>query len=443
MKASELRPAEYNPRTISDVKLQALKKSMGELGDISGFVYNHQTGNLVGGHQRLKCIPPDAVVDKKRLAETTKAGTIAEGSIMVDGERWNYREVDWPLSREKLANIAANKHGGDWDEDKLKEIMAELKNDSTVDIDLSGFNPIEIDEMLAGYNSEPDEEDDVIPEIDNENVITQTGDLFSLGDHRLLCGDSTKREDVERLMDGKKAELLFTSPPYADMREYEGCKDLGIDHLSDFIIAYEPYCRYQVVNLGIKRENHEIVSYWDEYITKARSIGYKFLAWNVWAKQNAGSVGNQSSFIPISHEWMFVFGKGFKDINRTEKRKSAVKRVGIETSRRQPDGQMKRSSCGRQGVFKEMESVYYQVTELGAIRKLHPATFPVDLAGKYVRSITSEGNIIVDPFLGSGSTLIAAEKTKRICHGMEIAPRYCDVIIARWEKYTGNKAIKC
>lgn len=156
MKIADIKPASYNPRIISDMKLQALKKSMGELGDISGFVYNHQTGNLVGGHQRLKCIPADAVITKKRLAETTKAGTVAEGSIMVDGERWNYREVDWSLSREKLANIAANKHGGDWDEDKLKEIMSELKNDSMVDIDLSGFNPIEIDEMLAGYEADTD-----------------------------------------------------------------------------------------------------------------------------------------------------------------------------------------------------------------------------------------------------------------------------------------------
>jgi DNA modification methylase len=100
------------------------------------------------------------------------------------------------------------------------------------------------------------------------------------------------------------------------------------------------------------------------------------------------------------------------------------------------------SSVGEQKELKEMESVYFTNSELSDIRSKHPATFPVDLAEKYIRSITDKDDIVIDPFLGSGSTLIACEKTNRICYGMELDPKYVDVIIKRWEDYTGNKAIK-
>lgn len=159
MKISDLRPAEYNPRKITDEKLRALKGCIEEFGDLSGFVFNRRTGNLVCGHQRLKCIPRGATIKKTKLDTATKTGTVAEGCVLVGGERWGYREVDWGIEREKMANIAANKHGGDWDEDKLGEIMRELSKSGDIDMDLSGFDFAEIEEMIAGESAKADSAD--------------------------------------------------------------------------------------------------------------------------------------------------------------------------------------------------------------------------------------------------------------------------------------------
>ncbi len=153
MKVFELKPAEYNPRLITDEKLNMLKESIEEFGDLSGVVFNRLTGNLVGGHQRLKCMSADSKIHKKDLKEKTKTGTVAEGSILVNGETWKYREVEWDLRREKKANLAANKHGGDWDEIKLKEVMNELAKEGVNDLEITGFDKLEIESLILDENS--------------------------------------------------------------------------------------------------------------------------------------------------------------------------------------------------------------------------------------------------------------------------------------------------
>jgi DNA modification methylase len=283
------------------------------------------------------------------------------------------------------------------------------------------------------------EDDYEIPdEIETDIVV---GDLFQIGEHRLLCGDSTDSEQVARLMDGKKAELLFTSPPYSDMREYNGDKDLSISNIIKFISTFEHYSEYQVINLGIQRKNHNIICYWDEYINLAKDVGYNFLSWNVWVKQNAGSIGNQSAFIPIRHEWIFVFGKTFKDINRTIERKTHINNKR-ERKVRQADGSMKLSSIGKQENLKEMESVIITNTELGSIRSKHPATFPVELPSEYIKSITNKKDIVSEPFLGSGTTMVACHQLDRVCYGMELDPKYCKVIIDRMRLLDSSLIIK-
>ena len=150
MEISELKPAEYNPRKITEEKLELLKESLEEFGDLSGIVFNKLTGNLICGHQRLKYMPRDCVINKKELETKSITGTVSEGTISVAGENYKYREVEWDLSREKKANIAANKHGGDWDEEKLKKVMQELaKEGSNVDdLVITGYDPGEIIELL-------------------------------------------------------------------------------------------------------------------------------------------------------------------------------------------------------------------------------------------------------------------------------------------------------
>src|SRR3990167_3982250 len=135
MQIKDLKPADYNPRKITDEQLKMLNKSLQKFGDLSGIVFNRRTGNTVGGHQRLKCLPPDAKIEKKDLKEKTRTGTVAQGFVIFDGdEKHTYREIDWDEAMEKMANIAANKHGGDWDDDKLGELLKELSEIPGFDI---------------------------------------------------------------------------------------------------------------------------------------------------------------------------------------------------------------------------------------------------------------------------------------------------------------------
>ena len=142
--------ADYNPRTITKQELDRLKKAFEEYGDLSGIIRNIRTGRLVGGHQRVKVIPKDAAIQiTERYTEPTRTGTIAHGFIVIDGEKYTYREVDWDEHREKAANIAANAHGGDWDEDKLGELLKELSADINFDIELTGFTLAEVYQTIG------------------------------------------------------------------------------------------------------------------------------------------------------------------------------------------------------------------------------------------------------------------------------------------------------
>lgn len=282
-----------------------------------------------------------------------------------------------------------------------------------------------------------------MPEVDNESeTITRPGDIWQLGNHRLMCGSSTETSDVAILMAGMKAKILFTSPPYLDTREYEGGKDLSVNNIVKFIPTYRPYTDYMCVNLGIKRKNYDIVQYWDDYISAAKGCGYKLMAWNVWDKTMAGSIGQQSAFFPLRHEWIFVFGTEYYDTNLIwDKKAASINKFPIRAVR-QPDGSFKSSTIGdTSNTKKKMESVFSLVSELGSIRSKHPAVFPVGLPSEYIKSMTNENEIVIDPFCGSGTTLIACEQLNRTCYAMELEPKYCDVIIKRWEDFTGEKAV--
>ncbi len=205
MKIADLKPADYNPRTISTEQLQRLKKSLDEFGDLSGIIFNRQTGNLVGGHQRLKLLPPDATIKKTDLKSPTRSGTVADGYVIIDGEKLVYREVDWDIVREKAANIAANKHGGEWEDDKLNALIAELVSYGTVDMDLTGYDNAEITAIMDALNAAdeaPEEAFDADTALETTETRYKAGDLILMGTHRLLCGDSTNPADVTKLLMG-------------------------------------------------------------------------------------------------------------------------------------------------------------------------------------------------------------------------------------------------
>ena len=402
----EIKPYEKNAKKHTKKQVAQIAASIKEFGFHQPIVVDKE-GVIIVGHGRyeaLQSLGMEIMPDMVRVADLTEEQARA------------YRLADNKLNE------------SEWDSDLLLE---DLKLLSPGIFDLTGFDK---DLLITG-----DEKDDDVPEAPPEPQ-SEFGDLYELGDHRVLCGDSTKVECVERLMTNQNVELLFTSPPYSDMREYNGEKDLSVSNLSVFIPVFEKYAKYQVVNLGIQRKNGEIYEYWNEYIAKAREVGYKFLSWNIWRQDGAGSIGKQSAFFPIEHEWIFVFGREFKDIKRTEQKKQDRKRT--ESTHTNPDGTREKHAVGRVERLKELGTVIELPSDKTAIRLLHPAVYPVMLPEKFILTMTESKDVVIDPFLGSGSTLIAAEKTGRICYGMELDPKYTDVVITRWCEYTGIDTIK-
>ncbi len=408
VKLSSVKGNPNNPRLIKDDKFQKLVKSIKdfpEMLELRPIVVNDDMV-VLGGNMRLKAC---------------KEAGLKEIPIM--------KASDLTEEQQKEFIIKDNVGFGEWD-------YAMLANEWNTE-ELTEWG-LDLPDFTAG--DETAEEDDFdVPEGGIETDIV-LGDLFEIWPHRLLCWDSTNIDDVNKLMNGEKAELLFTSPPYSDMREYNGWKDLSVWNIKEFITTFFHFCEYQAINLWIQRKENDIVQYWDEYIKEAKDVWLLFLAWNVWHKTGV-SIWQQSSFIPIYHEWIFVFWKKFKDINKTWDRKKEISKRTTR-SRRQADWSMKVSSVWLQEERKEMESVFKSNPELWAIRKEHPATFPVELPEEYITAITNSWDIIAEPFCWSWSTMVASHQLKRKCYWMELDPKYCQVIVDRMKKLDPTLIIK-
>ena len=309
VKTTDIHANENNPRILKDDKFKKLVQSIKdfpEMLEIRPIVVNNEM-MVLGGNMRLKAIQEIGlkeipIIKAENLTEEQEREFLIKDNV-------GFGEWDW----DALAN--------DWDADELKDWGMDLPGD---------FNP----EVL-----EAEEDDFEINDAIETDIVL--GDLFEIGEHRLLCGDSTDSDAVARLMDGEKAELLFTSPPYSDMREYNGEKDLSIDTIVEFITSFYQYCEYQVINLGIQRKDGEIFEYWNKYIQKAKDNGYLLLSWNVWNRENAGfSIANITSMFATQHEWIFVFGKKVKKLNLTIENKEGGN-TRSEVANRQKDGSVK------------------------------------------------------------------------------------------------------
>jgi ParB-like chromosome segregation protein Spo0J len=204
IKAERLNPAAYNPRKDlrpGDKDYEKLKRSIEEFGCVELIVWNKRTGNVVSGHQRLKIL-------------------LEYGHTEIDCV-----VVDLDEQREKALNIALNKIQGEWDENKLAEVMADL-DAGAFDVSLTGFDAAEIDELLNKFYAKEAVQDDFDVDrekerIEAEGALTRPGDIWLLGSHRLMCGNSTLATDFERLMDGRRAQVAVTSPPYGVGKDYE------------------------------------------------------------------------------------------------------------------------------------------------------------------------------------------------------------------------------
>ena len=414
IKLTTIKSNPNNPRVIRDEKFKKLVKSIEEFPKMMALrpMVVNEDMVVLGGNMRLKAlkelgykeVPNDWVKSAKDLTEDEIRRFIIADNV-------GFGEHDWEL----LAN--------EWD-------AAELADWG---LDIPGF---EVDEIL-----EAEEDDFEVPnEIETDIVL---GDLFEIGEHRLLCGDSTILDNIDKLMDGKQAELLFTSPPYSDMREYNGEKELSIEYIVEFITSFYQYCEYQVINLGIQRKNGEIYQYWNDYINKAIDNGYKFLSWNIWNRENAGfSIANITSMFATQHEWIFVFGKNVKKLNLTIENKECGK-TRVNVGNRQKDGSVKHTKDKKIRDKRQLGTINTINPQLARDENVkHPAMFPVELPSEYIKAMTNEKDIVCEPFLGSGTTMVSSHQLNRKCYGMELDPKYCQVIIDRMKKLDPNIVIK-
>ena len=260
--------------------------------------------------------------------------------------------------------------------------------------------------------------------------------------HRLLCGDSTEAENVERLMDGEKADLCFTSPPYGQQRDYGVAKELvqDWDGLMRGVFANLPMsdAGQVLVNLGLIHRDGEWIPYWDGWIEWMREQGWRRFGWYVW-DQMTGFPGVFGGRCAPSFEFIFHFNRGTTSIEKTVATKSeGTKRHGGRMGSNGWETDYHISRINTTGPLK-IQDATWRVNRAQDSSLNHPAKFPVDLPAIAIRSWPG---LVYDPFLGSGTTLIAAEQLDRRCFGMEIEPAYCDVIVRRFENLTGEEAVR-
>lgn len=429
---SELKMADYNPRIMSKTAKSKLKASLEKFGLVQDIVWNKQTGNIVGGHQRYKILR-SLGVEKVRVVV-----------------------VDLNPSEEKQLNLVMNDPGsqGEFDEAKLEALSFEFEGD----IDELDFGNLGLPDLFAGFNVELP---NFSPEIDREEKdeqedeaegpvempavpLTKKGELWLLGDHRVLCGDSTNLDDVNRLMDGKSADMCFTSPPYDQQRNYTTSVDVGDwDNLMRGVFQNLPMHDHgQIfVNLGLIHREGEWQDYWRKWVEWMRMQGWRRFAWYVW-DQGAGLPGDWNGRLGPSFEFIFHFNKERRGPRKTkETKESSRKSRGNAKSTvgfRKEGGSQTVYSPDKLGQpFKIPDSVT-RVKRNSSMGPYHPATFPTPLPAEYIDAYSEQYEIVFEPFLGSGSTLIAAQGLDRICYGMEIEPLYLDVVLMRYSKLTGN-----
>lgn len=450
LKIEQLNPAAYNPRVNlkpGDQEYERLKKSILEFGYVEPIVWNERTGNVVGGHQRLKVL-------------------IELGYDLIDAV-----VVDLDEDKEKALNLALNKIGGDWDLEMLSSLLMELSN-TGIDMEISGFSDEEILELIGRDNDDGkivEDNYDVAGEAEKiDEPITKPGDIWILGRHRLMCGDSTKMTDVHRLMDGELADMVFTDPPYnvnygdkaAMLDKYQkGHRNtnhilndnMGDSEFREFLLA--SYSRmFESCKEGAPIYVCHAETEGENFRGAFVEAGFKLAQCIIWAK-NSLVLGRQDyhwRHEPILYGWKP--GAAHKWYGGRKQDTIIEDKHGVSIAEK--DG--RHVITVQSGVHTLVLSVpEYRIeyasddagTSLWRIERPsrsadHPTMKPVALMARAIMNSSRTGDIVLDPFGGSGTTLIAAEQTGRCAYLMELDPKYADVIVRRWEEFTGGKAEK-
>lgn len=406
---NKLNSPEWNPRFINDEDFEKLKNSLEEFGYVDPIIVNKHNMNIVGGNQRYLALK-DLGYDEIEV-------------IFIN-------EPD--LNKEKALNIALNKISGDWDTAKLESILDEISL-SDFDVELTGFDETELKDFdinISSYDKE--EKEDIIDEIEEDDfdyeeemeVNVKYGDMFKLGNHILLCGDSTNKDDINKLIDGNKINMVYTDPPYgmhldtdwsnakSNLKFYQekGCNGSG-NKYNKVIGDNDDFTPKLILTVFDNFKDTKEIFLWgaDYYaeIIPNKNDG----SWFVWDKRS-----NDDTKLEYVQQSDKMFGSTFELCWSKTRHKREIARV---------------KWAGIFGTEKEFDR-----------KRHHPTQKPMKLSGWFINKFSNENDNIVDLFGGSGSTLLACEELNRNCFMMELDPYYCQVIINRWENYTSQKAEK-
>lgn len=395
----ELIPAVYNPRkdlSASDPEYQKIRTSITTFGYVDPIIVNRDY-TIIGGHQRIKVL--------RDLGYT-------EVDCVV---------VDLDKEHEKSLNIALNKISGEWDIELLKTLMAEL-DVLGWDMELTGFDLDEVEKLLAGFDGKEAQEDDFDIEKaleGSEEPFTKRGDLWEIGKHRLFCGDSTEENDVATLMGDRKADMVFTDPPWnvnygaVNDDNAQGYRPRTI--LNDFMGTedFKAFMSKAFSNMNTASKEgcmtYVVMSAqeWGNMMLTLAENAYHWSSTLIWNKDRLvlSRKDYHTKYEPIWYGW-----------------KEGVGRLHPLDDRKQSDvWDIERPSRSDE----------------------HPTMKPVALVDRAIRNSSKAKDMVLDLFGGSGTTIIAAEGANRICYMMELDPKYCDVIVKRYMESFGEEGVYC
>lgn len=380
---ADLLPADYNPRKDlkpGDAEYEKLKRSIEQFGYVEPVIWNQTTGHVVGGHQRLKVLMDMGMTEVDCVV------------VAMDEEK------------EKALNIALNKISGDWDKDKLALLIADLQG-ADFDVSLTGFEPAEIDDLFKDILKDgiKDDDFDVGAEL-AQPTMTKLGDIWTLGRHRLICGDSTKAETYDLLMGNTKANLVITDPPYNV--NYEGSAGkIKNDNMADEAFYNFLLDAYTQMHSAMADDASIYVFHADtEGLNFRRAFadaGFYLSGCCIWKKQSLvlGRSPYQWQHEPCLYGWK----KNGKHQWYTGRKETTI----WEFDKPKKNGD-------------------------------HPTMKPIPLLAYPIMNSSMSNSVVLDPFGGSGSTLIACEQTDRICYTVELDEKFCDVIVKRYIEQVGG-----
>ena len=382
LQISDLKPASYNPRKElkpGDKEYEKIKNSITEFGYVDPVIVNDDM-TVIGGHQRLNVL--------KNLG---------------------YKEIDCVVisidkTKEKALNIALNKITGEWNQELLADLIKDLQ-DSDFDVAFTGFEPPEIEQLFNKVHDKKVSEDDF--DVDEElkkPTVAKAGDIYCLGRHRVICGDSLLPETYNRLMEGKKANMVLTDPPYnVNVEETAGkIKNDNMDSESFYKFLFAAF-----VNMEQNMEQDASI-----YVFHADSEGLNF-------RKAFHDAGFYLSGCCIWKKNSLVLGRS--------------------------PYQWQHEPClfgwkvgGKHNWYSDRKQTTIWEYDRPRASKDHPTMKPVGLMAYPIQNSCMSNCIVLDPFLGSGSTLIACEQTNRICYGIELDEKFVDVIVRRYIEQVGT-----